>query len=111
MAVMTFCKKKKHGDYSPEVFREMQRRRETRVNSDCSRGRGSMSLTARRCERRSERAIPIPEPTGKQFLARLDLCVRLDANDDLPTGPSAVLPNPVGTSLTGGAVRSAKCPQ
>jgi hypothetical protein len=49
-------------------------------------------------------------PTGKQFLARLDLRVRLNANDDLPTWPSAVLPNLIGTGLAG-AVRSAICPE
>lgn len=50
--------------------------------------------------------------TRKQFLARLDLRVRLNANDDLPTRPSsAVLPNLIiGTGLAGG-VRSARCPE
>lgn len=50
-------------------------------------------------------------PTRKQFLARLDLRVRLNANDDLPTRPSsAVLSNLIRTGLAG-AVRSAICPE
>jgi hypothetical protein len=47
--------------------------------------------------------------TRKQLLPRFHLRVRLDANYYLPTRPSAVLPNLVGTGLTG-AVLSAKYP-
>jgi hypothetical protein len=48
--------------------------------------------------------------TRKQFLAGLDLRVHLDANDDLPPWPSAVLlgfSDAVGPT---GAVQSAKRP-
>jgi hypothetical protein len=60
---------------------------------------------------RGRELFPAGKLTRKQFLARLDLRVRLNANDDLPTRPSAVLPNLVGTGLAGAAVRSARCPE
>ena len=66
------------------------------------RGDVSVSLSLRG-------ALPF-RPTRKQFLARLDLRVCLNADDDLPTRPSTVLPNLVGIGLTG-AVRSARCPE
>jgi hypothetical protein len=93
----------------------MQHRMGTHVHSVCSRGRGSMSLRKQNDDvsvglRGAARAIQSNRPTRKQFLARLDLRVRLNANDDLPTRPSAVLPNLVGTGLAG-AVRSAGYPE
>ena len=71
-----------------------------------------MCVRKRWCERRpARRELQYSvTPTRKQFLARLDLRVRLDANDDLPTRPSAVLPNLSGTGLAG-AVRSATRPE
>ena len=103
---------KKSAGYSRGVFPEMQHRMETHVHSVCSRGRGSMSLR----ETKGDVSVGLRgasysvTPTGKQFLARLDLRVRLNANDDLPTRPSAVLPNLIDTGLAG-AVRSAICPE
>lgn len=101
-------------DHSRGVFPEMQRRMETHVHSVCSRGRGSRSLRdRRRCHGNvsAARAIQRTEPTRKQLLARLDLRVRLNANDDLPTRPSVVLPNLTGAGDLAGAVRSARCPE
>ena len=78
-----------------------------------------MSLREREREREREGDVSVSprganyypvRPTRKQFLARLDLRVRLNANDDLPTRPSVVLPNLVGTGLAG-TVRSARCPE
>jgi hypothetical protein len=106
-------RKGKSAGYSREVFPEMQHRMETHVHSVCSRGRGSMSL------RETEGDVSVGlrgasydsvTPTRKQFLARLDLRVRLNANDDLPTRPSAVLPDLIDTGLAG-AARSAICPE
>jgi hypothetical protein len=69
-----------------------------------------MSLAGQKGDDVSIGLSELSKRTRKQLLPRLDLCVRLDANDYLPTRPSAVLPNLVGASLTG-AVLSAKCPQ
>jgi hypothetical protein len=69
-----------------------------------------MHLSVMNCQLYEELA-GVNELTRKQFLARFDLCMHLDANDDLPTRPSVVFFE-WGSDGFGqtSAVQPARCP-